>query len=304
MNWSVGKVNKKFYSIVVAVVVGFCAVLCFPLYAEDEGFITTIITDTECSFCSTEATEKILKQVFPGIAVNKLDYRDDKAQVLITHYDLAHLPIFLVPRGLSESKNFFQIKNSTIEKDDTYIVLKKELGGVFRFLDRKEIPKRIDVFVTIYDSEAGRILKQLKEFSDEKKIKFFIHFIPSAVDTSKQKDKREALAAELAELEELKRIMAVKKLYPKKFFGYLLRRLSSLGDTWWMLAMDELGIDAERIKKLSSSGRIEKMLIKNTALARELGIYEGVVVLINNNQVFRAFNINDEALAKIMDEVL
>ncbi len=261
------------------------------IYVEAKEIDIIIITDKQCSFCVTRFTEEYLKKIFAGVNFRIIDYRTKEARQLIKKYGINYLPAFIVPKTIEEENVFSKVSNFLEDKGDKFLI-KNDLSGMFLFLNRKKIPNNIDVFFSIYDHNCFSVLRELKNFCDKKKVALNIYFIyPPKEDKS--------LEASF-EKEETKRMLAVKYLYPDKFFSYLMMRLSNISSSWWVEVMDSLGIDYKKIAGFINSNKIKNMLKDNDKLISQLGIDKGIALLINNKYIFRAYKIKEENLSELL----
>jgi hypothetical protein len=260
-------------------------------YYDAEKIEVTVIIDKRCSFCSVEPTLKMLKDNFLGITLKTLDYRDKEAKKLIAEHKVSELPFFLLSSALKNETKFNKF-SSLFEEKKAVFVAKKELSGVFLFLNRKEVKNRIDLFLDLYEQKAGDILKELVNFSQEKNIKFVYHFIA--------RERKEAGYP----LEEVKVALAVKEIYPKKLNAYLKKRIASIKNSSWIDTADTLGMDYQKIKKLKGSAKLNKLIEKNNKLPQELVIGEGNIILVNNHKIFKVFNIdvNNQEFKKLFSK--
>ena len=232
----------------------------------------TVITMDDCSACSTEATEKLLENIFSGIAFEKLDYKEDKAQSLIDKLKPLSLPLFVVASSdIEDQEDLSRVKHFFTKKDSFY-VLNTELSGIFYFLQRPYVPKKIDLFLSLYYSDAETVIENIKRMADEKGLTFEMHFIFHPDNKP--------------EIEEYLRMVSVRKLYPDKFWDYVFKRLKDIRSSFWNIAMAEAGIDMESIVELSLSQEARTLLEQNTALAKELDIRMGPVILVDNRRIF------------------
>ncbi|MBU1367657.1 MAG: hypothetical protein KKB89_03405 [Candidatus Omnitrophica bacterium] len=252
-----------------------------------------LITDKECPFCSIEAPKKFLKDTFAGIDFKILHYQDKTAEEIIKKHGIESLPLFILPSRIKEEKEFPKIANFLEEKEGN-LFLKKELSGVFFFLNRREIPQKIDFFLDFYERGTEKIFKDLLDFSKSNKITLSAHFIIS------RKFKGQHPEAEI------NIALATRKLYPRKFFTYLEERLTDINITGisWPESAAEAGINYKKIKKFVKSKMTEQLFAENQEFLKELEISEGNVILINNNRLFRAFAVNKEELKEFFNTIL
>lgn len=252
-------------------------------YYEAEKIDAVLISDSTCSRCATKATTKLLKELFLGIQFKVLNYEDSEARQLIERYHIESLPAFILPAAIKEHTQYKQIAQFVTEQDNK-IILKKELAGIFLYLKRKEIPKQIDFFLNMDDGETLKHLETLNNFSRANKVNLALHFFISPQGSAEQNR------------ENIKLALAVKKLYPAKFFDYLLIRLKNFHSIYWVDTLDKLGLDYKKVRNLAKSNTIEEALKENEKMLQELGITSGNVLLINNRRIFRVISIDAEEL--------
>lgn len=254
-------------------------------YFEAQKMEGIILTDTKCKFCSVDMPSKLLKNTFPGLEFKIVDYNSKEGTKLIKDYDVKTLPVFLLPLIIKDSREFIQdqIGNIVQEKRD-YLFLKTEISGVFLYLDRQKMPKRIDYSLDLFKPAAGKILKDLYSFCKTNNINLGVNIV-----TSKEKvkgyPKDEVLIA-----------LAVKALYPEKFIDYLMLRLDYIDSIFWMKPLEILGLDDKKVLKLIESQDMEKFIETNSRFFSSLNINDGNVILVNNQYIFQIFQFNAEEL--------
>lgn len=258
-------------------------------YYEAEKIDAVLITDEKCAFCSVDTPKKNLKDNFVGIQYKTLHYEDEEAKSILKKYDAETLPIFLIDSALENEKRFKDYEQ-LFEKRKDKLLLKKEFSGIFMFLNRKGIKDRIDLFLDFCGIESSAIIENLIKFSEEENSDFAIHFI---ISPDKDYDYCE---------EETKIALAVKDVYPDKFFEYVHLRSQNIKKISWINTLDEMGMDYNRIKKVFKSKNMEKILKKNSILAEELGINQGNVLLINNNRIFSVYGLKLEELKMLYNQ--
>jgi hypothetical protein len=242
-----------------------------------------IVTDINCPFCSTELTEKLLKDIFIGVTFIKFDYRSPSAQELIKEHKATTLPLFIADSSLAQAKGFEKVRGLVQKSRDSY-VLSADLAGMFMFLDRKELPARIDFFIDLYQSEADLVFDKLRKFSKTEKVFLGIHFIKSTQQEFNYAGEERDVA------------LAVKEAFPEKINDYVLLRSKQIKSRSWVNTLDELKINYKAIQRVLSSKKMEELRDNNNSLIDEIGVKEGNVILINNNKVFKVFDIDPEDL--------
>lgn len=256
------------------------------LYFEPNKIETLLITDTACSFCVTDVTQSLLKEVFLGINFKVMDYNDPQAKELIKKYNITTLPAFILPQEIKKEKEFPKITKFVYEKDGKFL-LKPQLSGLFMLLNRKEIPRRIDYFVDLYEPSALSVFNDLVSFCKKENIKLDVHFFLTEANTFGYPK------------EEIRMVLAVKKALPDKFFEYIAKRLADTRNTSWTDSFEALNIDYNKIKETAKSKNVNKMIEDNDKLISELAVNYGSVILVNNNKIFALLKVEPKDLEKL-----
>ncbi|MCK9615497.1 MAG: hypothetical protein M0R48_08340 [Candidatus Omnitrophica bacterium] len=256
------------------------------VYFEPNRIEAILITDTACSFCVTEPTQNLLREIFLGINFKVVDYNTPYAKELIKKYSLISLPAFIMPQEIKTEKEFPRIAKFIDEKDGK-LLLKPQLSGLFLLLNRKEIPRRLDYFVDLYEPSALTVFNDLSSFCKKEKIKLDVHFLLSEKNVYGYPK------------EEIQIALAVKKVAPDKFLEYLAKRLSDIKNTSWTDSLEAVGIDYKKIKGTAKSKVVDRMIEDNNRLISELNVNYGNVILVNNNKIFTVLKIKTEDLEKI-----
>ncbi len=262
------------------------------IYVEAKELNIKVITDRNCPFCVTTFTEEYIKKLFAGAHFEMIDYRSKEAQSLIKKYRINSLPVFIIPKTIKEDSSFSRISGFLIDEGDCFLT-NKSLSGIFLFINRERLPRSIDIFIDIYDPNVFDNFKTIVDFCQHNRVKLNTHFIyPQSKGNSLKKS---------AAIEEIKRMLAIKYLYPEKFASYLLKRFEDIKSSWWVNIMDELGIDYRKVKEAIDSGEIDKVINDDYDFSRTLGIATGgFVMLVNNRYIFRVYKIENEVLEDII----
>ena len=257
---------------------------------ETKDIEAIIITDKNCPFCTTQIPQKLLKSKFPGIRFEIIDYKDSQAEKFIAQYKIQTLPYFLINPLIKEEKNFDKLKLIFEEGSTEKIVLRKEITGICLYLERDELPKKLDLFLDFYEKNAGEVLDTLIIFSAENKIDFKLHFIIT-------QDKKIGYPEE-----EVRVALAIGELYPNEFNNYIYRRIKDIEKSSWIDTAEKEGLSYKKIRDLMISPVISELISNNKQLAEELMVGDGNVILIKNNRIFKIFNIDKEELKSFFKE--
>ncbi|MFA5007846.1 MAG: hypothetical protein WC546_01330 [Candidatus Omnitrophota bacterium] len=256
-------------------------------YLEPNPIDALLISDTNCQFCLTDASRQLLKELFVGINFRIINYTAQEAKEAIKKYSITSLPAFIISNEVKREKNFAQIEKFTGEKDNK-IILKPQLSGLFLFLNRKEIPRRLDFFINLQDASSISVLSGLLDFCKKEKVHLNIYFVV---------DKNKTIGYPQ---EEMRIALTIQNSAPDKFFEYLKKRLADVKNTSWMDSADAVGIDSKKIKDASKSKTTAKLIDENNKVVSELDVNYGNVMLVNNNRIFQVFQIKAEDLEKLV----
>ena len=259
-------------------------------YFEPQKFEAILITDVNCKFCSTQFSENMLKDLFAGINFKVIDYKNNEAIELIKKYSITSLPAFILPEevkknaGISNVSDFFDEKNGKIFP-------KRELSGMFLFLERKEIPGRLDFFLNPYKQEALGTLKDLIQFSLKNKVSLNVYFIfEKTADTVGYPQ------------EEVEIAYAVKKVFPGRFMDYLLVRLGDIKTKSWVESLEACGLDYKKVKAVANSKEVANLISENEKMLKSVNITSGNVILVNNNRIFKVFQVKPADLEEFFQK--
>ncbi len=247
----------------------------------------TVVTHKECIGCQPpQVYAQGFKKYMPSLEARAVEYPGPEAEALIKRFGISTLPVFIFGPEVAADKSYPGFSGKLQEKDGYYLS-KTELSGIDVFLDRPERKGALDVFFSITNPSAEKLLDSLQGFDPQ------LHFL--AVE---QGGRFEA-ASGTPEVEESLRGVCVKKHYPQSFIPYLRCRAKAWNSTWW----DEcaLGMDPAVIKACARSEEGAALLRENIALNKELQIMLGPVFLADNKVIFAGKAVpSAEELQKVL----
>ena len=255
--------------------------ICVPKNVE-----VLVIEDRNCPFSSTVTTEKFLRRFSSLWRFSYIDYRKEEAQRLIRRYHIKTLPAFILPSLLEEE--FFSNLSKFVRKEKDKYLLKEVISGINIFLERKFLPARVDLFFHLQDRHLHSLLKMVSTVCKKEGYKLNLHLIVSPTDTQELK-------------EEVERMVAIKSLYPQKFFSYLLERVKRINSSWWISLLEKEGIDFKKIKEFVKRKRYISFLEEEKRLQKELRINRGVAILVNNRFLFQLVEPDYSDLKKLLE---
>ncbi|MDP2905186.1 MAG: hypothetical protein Q8O22_02645 [Candidatus Omnitrophota bacterium] len=246
----------------------------------------TVITARDCRVCDTAVMTGLFKRDFPGLAVNYMYYPEAKAKNMLKDFSITALPAYLFGKEIEKENKFDVLKNFLIAKGAYYIV-KKEFSGFSYLPEKKKIPGRLDLFISLFDKNTPAILETVKDFSPG------IHFLAAAQGLGFT-----APAGNL-EVEEHLRAVCVRSLYPERFWDYITCRAGNPHTSWWEDCAS--GMDTDAVSSCARSDKAKALLTADTALNRELSVMNGPTYLIDNQEIFTTNGLlKKDALKKLM----
>lgn len=271
-----------------------------------------VLTDKRCKTCRTGRIVSQLKGMLPKMDSKVVDYSTPEGKKL---YDELHtkgltlLPAYLFDPKIKQAGAYHMLKRFLVPTgkylnlkvgakfDPTKEICdnKKDDNGDGKIdcadpecknsLDcRKEIPKKLELFVMSHCPFGIKAMNSLKEVTANfgKNIKLEIHYIASQVGPGKFRSMHGP-----TEVAEDKRELCAKKYYARnyKYLDYILCRNKNIrGNDWKKCATN--GIKAAVIEKCSTSAEGTKLLAADLKIAQSLGIGASPTWMANNKYKF------------------
>jgi len=271
-----------------------------------------VLTDKRCKNCRTRRITSQLKGMLPKLDIKVLDYTTPEGKKLYTELHakgLTLLPGYLFDQKIKKASAYNMLKRFLIPTGQ-YLNLKvgakfdptKEIcdnkkddtgNGKIDCADpgcknsmacRKEIPKKLEVFVMSHCPFGIKALNALKEITNNfgKNIKLEIHYIARQMGPGKFSSMHGP-----TEVEEDKRELCAMKYYGKnyKFMNYILCRNKNIRDNNWKKCATK-GVKAAVIEKCSTGAEGAKLLGEDLKIAQALGIGASPTWMANNKFKF------------------
>jgi len=231
----------------------------------------TVVIPKNCIGCDEARVENFLKKFIPGVVIARIYYPDAKAKKLIKELKISGLPIYFFGKEIGSEKGFMDLKQYLEKKGDQYI-LRPELAGIAFFSERENKKGKLDIFISLYNENADKIIDELKELNPD------LHFL-----VTEQQSKFDAMKGS-AEVEECLRSVCVKKYYPQHYWNYLSCRAKNINSSWWDNCLGDL--DPYKIKTCATGKEGESLLRENIQLNKELQVIFGPTYLLDNQEIF------------------
>ncbi|NOZ86524.1 MAG: thioredoxin domain-containing protein [Deltaproteobacteria bacterium] len=251
-----------------------------------------------------------LKSTFPGAEIKELDYSTDEGKAVFKEANLKKLPAILFDDTIKKDKDGYQQIGRYLVPAGKYQSLR--IGASFdptaeicdnkkddtgngkvdcddetckeKLICRKEIPKKLDLFVMAHCPFGIRALNAMKEVLDnfKKDIDFHVHYIGDELPGGNFKSMHGP--DEVAD--DLREVCAIKH-YGKnyKFMDFILCRNKNVRDKNWK-ACAVNGIDAKVIEKCATGEEGKKLLSKSMKVSSGLGIGASPTWIANNKYKF------------------
>jgi len=256
------------------------------LFSQPDKIKLLIISSEDCIVCNTRPVENLLKSKFPGLSVEYANLPDKRAKELIQKFSLQSLPVYFLGKEVEGEKNFDYFK-SNLEDKGEYFMLNPQVSGLSYFFNRPIKKGSFDLFFSLFDKEAAKLLAVVKEFKPT------LHFL------ALEKGDGFETQSGAAETEEDLRAVCVQKYYPDKAWDYLSCRAQNTSSAWWEDCLP--GVDTSRIRTCARGPEGVKLLKENIDLAKQLQIMLGPTYLLDNQQIFASRGVPDkEELRKVL----
>ena len=141
-----------------------------------------ILNSEDCINCDTERVQNIIKNWFPNIKSNTLDYNSLQGDKLVEQLDITLLPAYIFDKDIADLDNFNKLSQAFKEEEEYYVLSPEASGGTY-YLERENLPNKIELFVLNGDANSARAEKNAKALinGNEADISFSIHEVDSII---------------------------------------------------------------------------------------------------------------------------
>ena len=279
---------------------------------EEPEVNAIVLTDKRCAKCQTGGLENNLKmRFFPKLKIETIDYSDPKGQEMYKKLGLKYLPVMLFTAGVEKADKYQQIQRWMIDKgeykqlripanfDPTAEICdnKKDDTGNGKvdcadptckeqLVCRKEIPKKVEVFVMSQCPYGVRALDAMKEvLANVKGINFDVHYI--ADEAEKTETGFNSLHGQPEAKENIRQLCA-KKYYPRnyKWMDYIWCRNKNIRSEDWQECAKSSGMDVAKIERCSTGAEGKALHAADIKIAKSLEVSGSPTWLANNKFKF------------------
>jgi hypothetical protein len=274
------------------------------VYETPIPFEMTVYNDRDCITCNTGNIIEMILKKFRGVTIKHADIESREGRELRKKYNLEIYPSFVFDDAIARSRKFRQIKHTFEHVKDRYIV-SPSVVKTYRFLERKAVKGKLDLFITAQHPYAIETVRQMEEWlnKNRSRVKFSFNIIayPPA-GTQKPSDWTTFYSSPHGrpEIMEGARLLCVQKMYGSKAYQYSLcrgfdvqarfnKRIAEPGDEW-MSCVKQLKLNQKKIKRCVEGAEGQKLFMESVNLARRLNATKNVVFIVNNNWRVQDFN--------------
>ena len=267
----------------------------------------TVITDKRCKECRAEGLVGQLKNMFPGLVPEIIDYSDAKAQEQYKKFAEAGfktLPIVAFEESVEKEEDYQKIARWAVKAGGAILI---RVGAKFdptkeicdngtddtgngkvdcddddckeEMLCRKEIPAKVDLFVMSqcpYGVMALNAMKEVFEAFKGDKLDFHVNYIANETEPGKF----QALHGQGEVDENIRELCAIKH-YPKDYMDYIWCRNENIRGTDWQKCATGK-IKADVIEKCFNGGEGVKLHSENIKIGNAMNIGGSPTWIFNN----------------------
>lgn len=155
-------------------------------YVEDVKVKLAVLNDNNCFNCDTGRVLSILNEFFPNLDIENFDIESNEGKEIAAEFDIDALPAYILNSSLQQASNYHKFFNAFNKVGDGF-VMKNTVANSNFYIEREEIPGKLDLIIQQNQAASSEAEKNLQEFLDAFKDK---------VDFEKHSD-NSALAKEL-----------------------------------------------------------------------------------------------------------
>ncbi len=147
-------------------------------FKEDARVGLTVLNTPDCFNCDTARVEKIIKKWFPGVVKSELDSGSEEGELMVKELGIEQLPAFVFDSSLESAFKYEELRVIFSEVDGNYILSPMASGSTF-YINKEEVPNKLDVFLMEGDSSTKKAEENIEEFLDlfEGKIDYGRHLV-------------------------------------------------------------------------------------------------------------------------------
>ncbi|MBE7465241.1 MAG: hypothetical protein HS116_17320 [Planctomycetes bacterium] len=248
-----------------------------------------IVVEAQALWGNHERILEILLGYLPGLKWRLIEPDSEEGRAVVAKYGLTKLPAYVLGAQAAGEVDFEKNLGSATVRIADGLIVKSELSGAHRRLERPRQAGRADLFVSRFSASGQEALEAalalLAELPEPPEL--YLHdalYWQDAATPGTAAPRKLAARGGRAELEDAALAQAVLQLEPEKHPAYLLARGKHRGSLYWDRALREAGLDPEAVRK-RAEGPSEEVLKALQAEADLLAALEtgGEIVLLGEN---------------------
>jgi len=134
-------------------------------YIVDVEIKLTILNSDNCFNCKTSRILSILNGFYPNINVENIDFESEEGKEIKEKLQITALPAYIFNSSFKESYNYNKFSRSFNEARGSF-VMKNTVANSNYYLEREEIPNKLDLIVKPNQTASLKAEENLKVFLD------------------------------------------------------------------------------------------------------------------------------------------
>ena len=127
--------------------------------------VRLFVLNAECSSCDPSRVIGILQGWFALLTEQDLSADSELGKGLIAEYGITMLPAYILSKSIDETLQFEDVRSAFRISGDSY-VLKEGAAGSALYIDRRESPRTVDVFLSTEEDSSKKALLNMQEFTE------------------------------------------------------------------------------------------------------------------------------------------
>tara|TARA_Y100000310_G_scaffold134408_1_gene133383 strand:+ start:595 stop:1980 length:1386 start_codon:yes stop_codon:yes gene_type:complete len=132
-------------------------------YIADVKVDIMVLNSNSCFNCETGRVLSILNNFFPNIGTENVDFETARGKEIVEKYSINALPAYILNADLQEAHNYYKIYNAFTKVGDSFVVKNTVANSNF-YIEREEVPNKLDLFLKSGQSASLKAEGNLEEF--------------------------------------------------------------------------------------------------------------------------------------------
>lgn len=151
-------------------------------FVEDVKVKLIVLNSNNCFNCDTGRLLSILNGFFPNSEIKNLGIESDEGKEIADKFDIDALPAYILNSSLQQASNYHKFFNAFNNMGGNF-VMKNTVANSNFYIDREEVPEKLDLIIQKNQAASLEAEKNLQEFLDafDGKVSFEKHGENSAL---------------------------------------------------------------------------------------------------------------------------